>query len=106
MSRLCDPWTDGPGYCRSADGVQFFIIGWRCRAHTPARLAGREDLVPDPERTAPALYRKAFGRDKPVTLNRQDVALLDQIAIAKGKRRSSPRKYREAQAAQDERRKR
>lgn len=50
-SRCCDHWTDGPGYCRSTEDVRYYLTGWRCPDHTPAKLAGREEDAPDPTRT-------------------------------------------------------
>lgn len=98
--RRCDHWTDGPGYCKSPQGIRYYLIGWRCPAHTPARLAGHEEDIPDPTRTLAGI-RAAAG--SAFHFNRNDTALNDDRAIASGRRRSTPEAYRAARAAEDER---
>lgn len=76
--------------CGSAAGVRRYLIGDRCPLHTPAAKAGR----PEPGRTAtvrPAWFDRAVP---PISTSR----LIDDRAIASGKRRSSRRVYLEAQA--------
>jgi putative DNA primase/helicase len=60
VNRACDYWSNG-GYCGSPE-VRRYINGWRCIAHTPARVAGRPDIQPDPELTLAALRAKAGAR--------------------------------------------
>lgn len=96
--RPCEHWTDGT-YCGEPRTHQY-VSGPRCVAHTPAKMANREDLVPDPESTLEAIRRKA-GRVE--SFNPNDTALNDQIAIATGKRRSNPGAYRNATAAENAR---
>lgn len=84
-ARACDaagPHTPGP--------VRPYPAGWRCPAHTPAAQAGRPE--PPPGRgPLPGAW---------TTPTSQGVAhVLDERAIASGKRRSRPADYRAAQAA-------
>jgi hypothetical protein len=58
--RACDYWSNG-GRCGTPE-TRGYINGWRCAAHTPAALAGRPDIQPDPERTLAALQAKAGER--------------------------------------------
>jgi hypothetical protein len=87
----CEHW-DGPAgrHCRSAAGVRFFLTGWCCPAHTPSALAGRPEPPPGPGRLPGAW----------TTPTPDAVAhVIDERAIASGKRRSTPNAYRAAQAA-------
>jgi hypothetical protein len=58
--RACDYWSNG-GRCGKPE-TRRYINGQRCAAHTPAALAGRPDIEPDPERTLAALQAKAGER--------------------------------------------
>lgn len=45
----CQHWLgDEQRHCRSADDVHRYVIGHRCAAHTPAKLAGRNEPTPGP----------------------------------------------------------
>lgn len=46
------------GYCGVRERTDRFLVGWRCPVHTPAALAGRREVVPDPELTLEGLRRK------------------------------------------------
>jgi hypothetical protein len=49
------------GYCGNPE-TRRYINGWRCTAHTPASVAGRTDIQPDPGLTLAALQAKAAAR--------------------------------------------
>jgi hypothetical protein len=53
VNRDCDYWVNG-GYCGNPK-TRRYINGWRCAAHTPAAIAGRTDIEPDPDLTLAAL---------------------------------------------------
>jgi hypothetical protein len=92
----------GTCYCGTAEGTHLYACGWRCPAHTPARLAGR----PEPgERRYCAPLRCYCGRrecgssgsySRPLEPVTQTV--VDLRTIASGKRRSSLTQYRNARA--------
>jgi len=84
-------------YCDADTEIRAYLNGMVCPAHTPARQAGRPEHVPDPELTLDAL------RPAPYVFNLNDTALIDQRAVASGRRRSTPEQYRAAQAAEAER---
>lgn len=97
----CTYWTSA-GYCGHGD-TRSYLVGERCPAHTPAALAGK----PEPD----ALVDHALtldGRRAAAGLvyayRATDSALIDERAIASGRRRSNPAAYRLAQTAEDERR--
>lgn len=69
--------------------VRFYLTGWKCPAHTPSALAGRPEPSPGPG--------LPHGPRIPAPMSAS--ALIDDRAIASGKRRSSPEAYRAAQAA-------
>ena len=94
----CGHWSDGVE-CGQAP-TRRYLAGHRCAAHTPAALAGRLDLEPDPERTLDALREKA-GRIW--TYSENDSALINERAIASGRRRSNAHDYKAARAAEDAR---
>lgn len=86
----CTHWAGAEGHvCGSGEGVRLYGTGLRCPAHTPAALAGR----PEPQ-SGPGLPAGAWTTLTPIS-----ATVIDQRAIASGKRRSSPAAYREAQAA-------
>lgn len=67
--------------------TRFYLTGHRCPAHTPAALRGR----PEPGQTAdpyprPGSWMATQGASR----------LIDDRAIASGKRRSTPTQYRES----------
>ena len=90
---------DGATEC-GATPTRRYLPGDRCAAHTPAALAGREDLVPDPTRTLEALRVKAGVA---FHYNRNDTSLNDERAIASGRRRANANAYRAARAAEEQR---
>lgn len=69
--------------------VRFYRTGWKCPAHTPWAESGRPEPL-----AGPGL---PHGERIPSQLS--DSALFDSRAIASGKRRSSPKAYRAAQAS-------
>lgn len=95
----CTFWLDGRD-C-GAPAARLYVCGRRCAAHTPAAVAGRPDHVPAPELTMEGLMGAA-GRSFSYLPN--ESALLDQRAVASGRRRSSPEAFRDAQRAEDARR--
>lgn len=93
----CNLWQDG-AYCL-AETERAYLPGPRCPEHTPAALAGRPETIPDPARTLDGI-RAAKG----LTFHQLPAAtVIDEKAIASGKRRSNPRAYRDARNAQDNR---
>lgn len=100
--RPCGHFIDGKGTC-GATPTREFLPGVRCRDHTPAALAGRPENRPDPALSIEG-RRKAAGAKTPappppVSASR----LVDDRAVASGKRRSSPGQYREARAREEHR---
>lgn len=87
--------------CGVADGVRMFPTGMRCPSHTPAALAGRPEVVVDPELTAAALFAR---RGIKHGFQRSDSSLIDDRAVASGRRRSNSAEYRAAQKAEHSRR--
>lgn len=70
--------------------ARFYVVGYRCDRHSPAALAGQPEPQPGPGWPAGAWTTPtpdAFAH------------VIDDRAIASGKRRSSPEEYRAAQAA-------
>lgn len=91
QSVVCGHWIGAERrYCLAGDGLRSYLTGRRCPLHTPAALAGR----PEP-RPGPGLPAGAWTTPSPQSAS----ALIDERAIASGKRRSSPHAYRAAQAA-------
>lgn len=97
----CQYWT-GVVYC-GAVPTQLYLSGLCCAAHTPAALAGLPETVPDPTLTLVALRRRA-GRDPNYAPTAGSAALIDDRAIAGGKRRASAHRFKEARAAEEARR--
>jgi len=95
----CGHYAEGSGVC-GAPSPAGYITGLRCPDHTPARLAGRPETVPDPARTLTGL-RKAAGVDPTAPMTPAGETVVDARAKASGKRRSSPQDYRAARAAVD-----
>lgn len=92
----CRHWTEEAGYC-THQPTRPYLPGPRCRDHTPARLAGRADHTPDPTLTLDGI-RAAQGLVYHYL--RHDTQLIDDRAIASGRRRSNTRTYRDAKAAE------
>ena len=82
-------------HCGSQDSVQLYRPqGWRCAAHAPDVLKAQGlPITPDPERTLVGLRRKAGLADYPVIPSN---TIVDDRAIASGKRRSNPANYKAA----------
>lgn len=83
-----------PGSCDTPNGEhvgrsRLYPCGWRCSAHAPWAEAGLPEPLPGPG--------LPHGTRIPAPMSAS--ALIDDRAIASGKRRSSPGAYREAQAA-------
>jgi hypothetical protein len=81
----CDHW-DGSAHCGRPD-TRHYLTGIRCPAHTPAAIAGH----PEPGQTATTVGPRAQTPQSDSRVN-------DDRAIASGKRRSNPARFREAQA--------
>lgn len=80
--------------CGSTD-TRLYLVGPACAAHTPARMAGRDELTPDPEWGIVAGYRRSGWR---YSFNRNDTALKDTQAVARGQRVSGARRKAQHQA--------
>jgi hypothetical protein len=84
-----------PGRCGSTD-VHLYACGWRCSAHTPARLAG----LPEPDAARYCAPLRCYCGQCPAWTKRATYAdgatVIDHRAIASGKRRASPAAYRNA----------
>ena len=93
MTATCAQWCSG-GPC-GAPGARPYITGLCCPSHTPAAVAGRSEAVVDPEQTLDAL-KKAAGRMLAYIPPPNDSSLLDEVAVKKGKRRSTTRAYSDA----------
>lgn len=76
--------------------------GPRCKHHTPAAIAGRDEPVPDPDLTLDAMRSRARFR---VGGNKAASGLIDDRAVASGRRRATNADYRAARKREDERRK-
>lgn len=96
---ICAHWDGTSGEC-GAVPTRRYLSGHRCAEHTPAALAGRPDLDADPDATLDALREKA-GRVW--AYNPNDSALINERAIASGRRRSNAHDYKAARAAEDAR---
>lgn len=70
--------------------LRFYVTGWKCDAHSPWALAGRDKPVPGPGYPA-----GAWTTPSPIS----DSRVHDARAVASGKRRANPQAYRAAQAA-------
>lgn len=96
----CTFWYDGY-YCGAAP-IGFYLPGHRCAAHTPAAVAGRPEVTPDPARTVEGLRRRA-GLPLAAALALSTSSLTDERAVASGKRRSSTHTHRAARNAEESR---
>ncbi|WP_018386402.1 hypothetical protein [Wenjunlia vitaminophila] len=86
---VCRHWIGVEGRrCGVTEGVRRFLNSVACPAHTPAALDGRPEPPPRPGYTPQAI---------PSPLS--DSRVVDNRAIASGKRRSSTHVYRAAQDA-------
>lgn len=74
--------------------TRHYLVGHRCVDHTPARQAGH----PEPPETDPALRWKAN-----VPALQSVSRVVDDRAIASGRRRSSPAAYADARRAEQAR---
>lgn len=97
----CTHWTDG-AFCGARGGVRKYLTGDRCPNHTPAALRGRPETTPDPALTITGL-RTAAGIAVDLVAPLAAGALLDERAVASGRRRSSQHVYTAARAAEEQR---
>lgn len=87
----CGHWVGAERrHCRSIEGVRPYLTGLCCPLHTPNALKGLPEVPPGPGWPA-----AAWTTLSPLSAS----ALIDERAVASGKRRSSPHVYRAAQAA-------
>ncbi|MBA9003760.1 hypothetical protein [Thermomonospora cellulosilytica] len=102
--RTCRHYTTGVGHC-GAEGVRFFLPGWRCPRHTPAAIAGEPEV--SGQYCAPARCYcgrpecpayPTYGRPDPYAGELDAWAVIDARAIASGRRRSNPADYAAARA--------
>jgi len=100
VSAPCGYYTAG-GHCR-ATPTRRYLQGPRCAAHSPAAVAGRPETAPDPALTLTGLRRSAGLADVSTPLTAS--ALIDDRAIASGKRRASTTSYTDARAREEARR--
>jgi hypothetical protein len=91
----CQHWFDGR-YC-GATPARAYLPGRRCAEHTPSALAGRPEPCPPPDSTLEALLARK-GNTAIGTPNSAS-QLVDDRAIASGKRRSGVGAYRAARGA-------
>lgn len=91
----CGHWDGEAGEFCAATDFRPFHNGPRCPLHTPAALAGRPETPEGPGWPAHAWTTPT---------SQAAAALIDERAVASGKRRASPQAYRAAQAAEAERR--
>lgn len=82
-----------------------YLTGDRCAAHTPAAVAGRTEAAPDPALTIVGL-RTAAGLPVDFMAPNSTSTLLDERAVASGRRRSGPETFRAARAAEQARKER
>jgi len=55
LGTLCRHWLGEQGrWCGGGEGVRAYVVGPRCRLHTPAALAGRPEPEELPARAADA----------------------------------------------------
>lgn len=99
--RICGSLTRTGDRC-THPAVAVFLTGPRCGHHTPAAVAGRPEPAPDPARTMDGL-RRAWYADRGLPFvefhTPAGETVVDQRAVASGKRRSSHHVFRAAQAA-------
>lgn len=105
IENVCGHWSAGDDrFCGSDVDVRRYLPGLRCPDHTPARLAGHAEASPNPDHTMEGLRRTWYaerGIEFVPSSTPVGDTLIDQRAVASGKRRSSPNNYRAAQAATD-----
>ena len=94
-SKPCSHWEAG-AFC-AATPTRAYLPGPRCQSHTPAAVAGRPEARPDPAATMTGLREAAGLPATPPPLPQSASRVVDDRAVASGKRRSSPAAYREAQ---------
>jgi hypothetical protein len=96
----CGHWIGDAGrYCHATHGVRLYQTGPRCPDHAPARLAGRPE---PPDKPTPSWWMRDGQRILPPPLSAS--RLVDDRAIASGKRRASIARVAEAKAAEADRR--
>ncbi|KAB2341518.1 hypothetical protein F8566_40960 [Actinomadura rudentiformis] len=47
LALVCSFWSTANGACGGTDAVRPYVVGPRCRRHTPAALAGLPEPGPD-----------------------------------------------------------
>lgn len=94
-ARECRHWVgDEQRHCRAIEGVRLYLTGLCCPLHTPNALQGKPEVPPGPGWPA-----AAWTTLSPLSAS----ALLDERAVASGRRRSSPHVYAAAKAAEESR---
>lgn len=88
------PPCDSPGLPHALSRARLYPAGWLCDRHAPWARRG----LPRPQ-PGPGWPAGAWSTPTPTAV----AAVIDQRAIASGKRRSSPADYRAAQAATNHR---
>jgi hypothetical protein len=96
---ICTFWVEFR-YCGEAEDVRMFLPGMRCPAHTPAAVNGRPENPINPAMTLDGL-RRAAGLE--FNYRPTDSALVDNRAVASGRRRSNDRTYRLARKETEKR---
>lgn len=87
--------------CATSDGVSLYPSGYWCWPCSPRGRTGKPPVTPDPNLTLDAIRARSgqtFG------FRASDTALVDERAVASGKRRAAPNQQRAARAAQEARR--
>lgn len=74
LARPCAHYREGHGFCGETP-TRAYIVGPRCAAHTPARLAGRPETVPAPASTMKGLRNAAFVERRKAEIRREQAAL-------------------------------
>lgn len=93
--KQCAHWIgDEQRHCRSTAGVRLYVAGHCCPLHTPRALQGLPEIPPGPGWPA-----AAWTTLSPLSAS----ALIDERAVASGRRRSSPHVYAAAKAAEERR---
>jgi hypothetical protein len=94
-AKECAHWIGAERrHCRAVDGVRLHLTGLCCPLHTPNALKGLPEAPPGPGWPA-----AAWTTLSPLSAS----ALLDERAVASGRRRSSPHVYAAAKGAEAER---
>lgn len=88
----------GACYCGTGDTARLYACGWRCPAHTPARLAGQPEPGEGRYCSPFRCYCRQCASWTPDTTYHDGETVVDLRAVASGKRRSGLTQYRNAQA--------